>query len=195
MKNAVQKEMEAMKNEIRRDLKKLEERISEIERKQQENDCKCDAMQVKQNDLETQQKTYAEATSLSKRKLVIKNLTETEGESTKDRVKMLLTEGLGLKDNEIDIEEASRKGDPKVQRKYPRVIVVTVKNSDMASAIMKKKAGLKKKPQFDKVYIDVDKPQQQRQYENNMRTIVNSVAKDKLSVVGGKVVPKQQVGS
>ncbi len=45
--------------------------------------------------------------------------------------------------------------------------------------------------QYKKVYIDEDRPYHLRQQEQNMRTVINTLGKDKLQFKGNKVIRKQ----
>ena len=125
-------------------------------------------------------------------KIVIKNLPETEGEATKDRVQTLIVEGLGVGEGECGVVNAERKGEPRPDRRYPRVVVATLKDSASKITILKKKSKLKDKPQFAKVFIDSDRPLAERIMENNLRTIVKTVGGDKLTFKGNKVVTKDK---
>ncbi len=119
--SAIKKELEKFRQEVNEDLRKLTERLVSVEQQQK-------VMQQKQVELE--QRTYAEAVTVSDRTLVIKNLPETEGESTCDRVKALFVDGLGLKDSQFNIVKAQRKGDPNSTRSYSRVVVTTLKDKN-----------------------------------------------------------------
>ncbi len=145
--------------------------------------------------MELEQLTYAVAVTVSDRTLVIKNLPETEGESTIDRVKALFVDGQGLKDSQINIEKAQRKGDPNTTRNYSRVVVTTLKDKDAIKLVMKSKSKLKNNEQYKKVYINIDKPFLERKMENSLRTLINTVAKDKLLIKGGRVVTKENTAS
>ncbi len=79
---------------------------------------------------------------------MIKNLPESESESTKDRVNKLFIDVLGLKNDNINIESAVRQGDPQVKRSYSRVIVTIMKSKEEVGKIMKKKSLLEDKEQF-----------------------------------------------
>ena len=174
--NAIKQEMDAVRQEFHAELEKMRDQIVQISQKQQA--------------IEQNQQSYAEATA--KQNIVIKNLPETEGERTVDRVKVLLTDGLGLNDSEVEkVVTAERKGDPKMKRSHPRVVVATLKDNEVKNKVMKCKSKLKDKDQFKKIYIEIDRPVRERQMENSMRTIINTVAKDKLQMRGGKVIPKQ----
>ena len=142
--SAIKKELEKFRQEVNEDLNKLTVRLGSMEKQQKD-------MQQKQTELE--QRTYAESVTVSDRTLVIKNLPETEGESTCDRVKTLFVDGLGLNDSQFIIEKAQRKGDPNVTRNYSRVVVTTLKDNDAVKIVMKSKSKLKNNEQFKKVYI------------------------------------------
>ncbi len=128
-----------------------------------------------------ERRTYAEAVTVIDRTLVIKNLPETEGESTCDRVKALFVDGLGLQDSQFNIEKSQRNGDPNTTRNYSRVVVTTLKDRDAIKLVMKSKRKVKNNEQYKKVYINMDKPFLERKMENSLRTLLNTVAKDKLN--------------
>ncbi len=148
-----------------------------------------------QKQVELEQRPYAEAVRVSDRTLVIKNLPETEGESTCDRVKAFFVDGLGLKDSQFNIEKAQRKGDPNTTRNYSRVVVTILKDKDAIKLVMKSKSKLKNNEQYKKVYINMDKPFLERKMENSLRTLINTVAKDQLLIKGGRVVTKENTAS
>ena len=192
---AVQKQLDEFRAEFREDINRLSERLVAVEKDQAEVKMRQDEMGKKQTEMNQRQLSYADVTTLNSKRVVIKNLPESESESTKDRVRKLFIDVLGLKNDDINIESAVRQGDPQVKRNYARVIVATMKSKEEVGTIMKKKSQLKDKEHFKKVYIDYDRPAHERKAENNMRTLVNTLAKDKLRVKGGRVCQKENMGN
>ncbi len=133
--------------------------------------------------------------TVSDRTLVIKILPETEGESTCVRMKTLFMDGLGLKNSQFNIEKTQGKGDTNMTRSYSRVLITTLKDNDAVKMVMKSKSKLKNNEQFKKAYIDINQPFMERKLENSLRTIINSVTKDKLLIKGGRVVTKPTIAS
>ncbi len=76
-------------------------------------------MEIKQTEMEQIQLSCADVISLNRKRIVIKNLPESESESTKDRVSKLFNDVLGLKNDDINIESAVRQGDPQVKGAMP----------------------------------------------------------------------------
>ncbi len=152
---------------------------------------------MQQKQVELEQWTYAEVVTVSDRTLVIKNLPETKGQ------KLLVigwrldlfVDGLGLKNSQFNIERAQRKGDPNTTRNYSRVVVTTLKYKDAMKLVMKSKSRLKNNEQYKKVYMNMDKPFLERKMENSLRTLINTVAKDKLLLKGGRVVTKENTAN
>ncbi len=79
--------------------------------------------------------------------LVIKNLPETEGESTCDRVNTFFVNGLCLKDSQFNIEKAKRKSDANTTRNYSRLLVTTLKDNDAIKMVMKSENKLENNEQ------------------------------------------------
>ncbi len=144
--------------------------------------------------MEQGQLSYADVISLNSKRIVTKNQPESESESTKDRVSKLFIDVLGLTNDDIKIESTVRQGDRQAKRSYARVIVATMKSMEEVRKIMKKKSQFKDKEQFQKVYTDYDIPAHECKAENYMRTLVKTLAKDKLRVKGGKVCQKDDIG-
>ncbi len=48
---------------------------------------------------------------------------------------------------------------------------------------MKCKSKLKNSKQYNKVYINMDKPFMERKMENSLRTLINTVAREKLLII------------
>ena len=112
--------------------------------------------------------------------VIVRNLPESEGENVNNKVKSLIHDGLKLKN--INAHKVTRKAS--YRQNSPGVIVVQC-------ASKQDKAGLRNVAQYKSVYIEHDKSIEQRHFEANMRTLVNTIAKDKLQVRGPRIVSKQ----
>ena len=85
----------------------------------------------------------------------------------------------------VDRKESMRNG-------VPGVIVATCSTLEDRNQVMKNKMKLKENRKYAKVYIDSDKPRKERQYQANLRLLVNALAKDTLIVKGDKVCKRQE---
>ncbi len=72
--------------------------------------------------------------------------------------------------------------------------MTTMKGKEEVEKFLKKKPQLKDKEQFKKVYIDYDRPAHEHKADNNMTTLVNTLAKDKLGVKDGGVCQTDNIG-
>ena len=116
--------------------------------------------------------------------IVIHRIHESDGENVTNKVNGLIKDGLKLRS--VTVEKADRK----VSRRQgaPGVIVVKCRSVADKKSIMDKKKSLKYSANYDRVFIDHDKPYHQRLQEDNLRTIASAVDGNKLSVRGGRLV-------
>ena len=84
------------------------------------------------------------------------------------------------------MEKVSRRKS-KIQGK-PGVIIAKCKSSADKEIIMKNKAKLKKSENCAGMYINHDKPLEQRIQESNFRTIINALGSNGLEMKGRNVV-------
>ena len=117
--------------------------------------------------------------------IVIRNLPEGENENTGQKVNGLLRDGMKLRN--VAVETAERK--KSYRRDTPGLVIAKLKSREDYGLVMKHKAKLKDSRNFSQVMVGPDRPKQERQQESNLKSIVNAVAKDKLMVKNGRVVP------
>ena len=111
---------------------------------------------------------------------VIRNLEEEDRENICEKVNMLLSSE--LKVYNITIGSVNRK--KAFRPNKPGIVVVSCRSSKDKEMVMKSKALLKDSRKYSRVSIDHDKSTQERKQESNMRLLVNTLAKDKLKVIG-----------
>ena len=118
-----------------------------------------------------------------KRRIVIRNLTERENENVKDRVNNII-EYLKVKD--ISVETAERK--PNNYNSKPGVIIATFYRYEDKEHVMRLKKNLKYSTRYRDVYIENGVPAHQRKLKSNLRTIVNTLGREKLRLRGSRII-------
>ena len=119
-----------------------------------------------------------------KRSIVIKNLEERENESVKDRVNILIYNGLRL--DTIKVESATCKSS-RSESKTGDIVAMCKSLKDKVD-IMKQKSVLKRSRRYAKVYIGHHMPPEQRRLNNSLRTIVNTIGNNRLRLKGSRIL-------
>lgn len=132
-------------------------------------------------DVQSQQRSTADDRSLN---VVIRGLSETQGEDTRAKVNKLIRDGLKIRD--ISCSAASRKKSS-VESK-PGVIIAQFSTHEDKRKVMSAKRDLRKNQQYEHVYINHDLSSADRLMSSNFRTILNALHKSDLSVKGSRVV-------
>ena len=157
---SIHDELTAFKNEFNQKLQDLERRIQIVENKPTNND-----------------------SENRKLNFIVRGLPESENENVKNKVMAMIKDGLKLKDTVIN--KAVRKAS--FRANTPGIVVVTCENLEDKEVIMKGKVSLRKSRQYKEVFVDHDKSREQRLLESNLRLLVESIGKDKLSVKGSRL--------
>lgn len=117
------------------------------------------------------------------RRIVVRNLVERENENIKDRVNNIIDY---LKVREISVETAERKANN--YNSKPGVVIATFASKDDKEKVMKVKRNLKDGTRYHDVYLENDIPVHQRKMKNNLRTIVNTLGREKLKLRGSRII-------
>lgn len=143
-------------------------------------------------------KTYSAATSNSTHGteedlcFVVRGLPHTDAESkdtevTKNKVQSLLKDGMGL--NDIQVDKADRK---KGHGGQAGAIIVKVATIEQRNKVLKHKRGLKDKELYKRVYINPALTKEVLSLQNNFRTILREIGKDKEYIIKGANVVKKK---
>jgi succinyl-CoA synthetase beta subunit len=97
----------------------------------------------------------------------------------------------GLKVKNVQVKKADRKAKGKGKA---GVVVVTFSSKEDKKAVMDAKKSLVNSEQYSRVYINHDRDYKDRIQEANLRTIISTFGKDKLSMKGNRVVKKGEAG-
>ncbi|CAH1792269.1 unnamed protein product [Owenia fusiformis] len=120
--------------------------------------------------------------------IIVKNLVESDTTSDEAQVKDLFSNGLGLKD--ININHVSRKTKMPGSR-YPGIVTAKVKKDDKLN-IMKTKRTLKNSGKYSKVYIEDYMSPSEKKVNDNIRKILKVTGNDKhFSMVNGRLLEKR----
>ena len=122
--------------------------------------------------------------------IVIRNLPETNSENIKEKVESLVTDGLKLR---ISFENAIRK-----QSRNPNehgVVIAKCKSAEDKSTIIKATPVLKSTGNYNQIYIEHDKSQNERNAFSNLKTIASIIGKDKVFVRGNRLLPRNDTRS
>ena len=120
--------------------------------------------------------------------IVVRNVPESENKNVNNKLNAVTKEGIILQG--IQVAHAVRK---RGFNGRSGVIIAKCKSSEDKKAIMKNKKVLKDSRNFKDRSIYHDKPRVERQYEANVRLLVDMLAKDKLEVRGSRVQKKQHI--
>ena len=118
-----------------------------------------------------------------KRRIVIRNLRERENENVIDRVNNIIKY---LKIKDVSVQTAERK--PNNYNSKPGVIIATFYRYEDKEHMMKLKKNLKQSTRYRDVYIENDVPAHQRKLKSNLRTIVNTLGREKLRLRGSRII-------
>ena len=121
---------------------------------------------------------------------VVKYLPQDNDEVVGDKVSGLM-EAIGVTD--VVAEKVVRK--PAVQEGTAGVVIVTCRSKEDKDKVLKCKAKLKDCGAYSNVYIENDKPRRERQYEANLRLLVNTIGRESLMLKGDRLCKRtaQQV--
>lgn len=120
--------------------------------------------------------------------IAIRNLGERENENTLNKVNALIKDGLRLRN--ISCKKAVRKQARSDLQQG--VVIATCESLDAKKEIMKNKSKLKDIRQYERVFIEHDRPRAERNQISNLRRLVNVVGRDRLRVQGSRVVFTEQ---
>jgi hypothetical protein len=122
--------------------------------------------------------------------IVVRNLPESSNENIESKLNTLIKEGLKLTD--IQVTHVIRK---RAFRDTDNgVVVATCKDNEQKRKIMLAKASLQRSKKYERVFIEHDKSREERVNMSNMKTIVNTIGRDKLSIRGNRIVENQYNG-
>lgn len=118
-------------------------------------------------------------------RIVVINLQAHPIENVCQKVNTMLKEGLGLSD--ITVSSAERKMS---RNDKPGVVIAECSSPEDLRKILERKTKLKECNRYKSVYINRDLPLAQRIHNANMRTIINTIGKDKLELKGNTIRQK-----
>ena len=122
--------------------------------------------------------------------VVIAGLKQTEDENIVDKVNTVIKEGVG---QDIKVQSATRKTSK--QEGKDGVVIATFSTADDKEKVMDKKSSLAKSAQYKHVSIFHDRPYDQRMARANMKALVDTLGKDKLTMKGDRVLKNQKKAS
>ncbi len=135
----------------------------------------------------TQLENRSVAIEACKQTIVIKNMTVTQAENVISKVNSTIKDSLKLRD--VEIERAERK-ESYLEGRHGHILV-KLKSIDNVKSVMKNKAKLKDRANYRNVYFEPDRSKEERQNLSNLRTIMNTVGRDKLELRGSRLNKKQ----
>ena len=115
--------------------------------------------------------------------ICIRNHPQRERENVNDIVSDLLIDGLQLRDT--GFKKAIRKGR---DDRNSGVIIVTCKNIEDKTEIMRRKKQLRKNRRYERVYIHADQSLETRVNNNNMKTLLSALGVKGLRLKGSRLV-------
>ena len=113
-------------------------------------------------------------------RVIVRNLPESDGQNTLNKVNALIKDGLHL--NDVKALTADRNKSYKEGKQG--VIVVTLQSAGDKRKIMDKKRD------FKDVFIENDVSKNQHMLNMNLRNIVNAIGDNKLEIRGGRIQPR-----
>ena len=163
----VSADLQKVKSDIKSDIK---------------SELKKDTKQL-QDDVSKLRKSYADAAaSVTEndsliRNIVIRNLKIDQRESsdkqiTVNKVNTLFRDGLKLTSVKVTAAERKQTRDGK-----PGLIIATVETAEQKSSVMQRKKNLRKTKHYESVYLEDERPSDQRLTESNMRTLLKACGK------------------
>ncbi len=111
----------------------------------------------------------------------------TQAENVISKMNSLIKDSLKLWD--VEVERAERK-ESYLEGRHGHILV-KLKSIDNMKSVMKNKAKLKDSANYRNVYIEPDRSREERQNLSNLRTIMNTVGRDKLELSGSRLIRKQ----
>lgn len=173
LKTQIDEEVSKVKNEFKQDIETLNVKIEEVQKSCED----IKRVNPKQPDI--------------RNNIVIRNLPYDEREKdnkeiTKNVVQALFKDGLAL--TNVDIKSVARK---QGNERSPGVVIVELNDFNKKKEIFKKKKDLKKSRKYDKVYIDNDMPLETRIHQNNMRTLLKELGKERSFTFSGNRLTKR----
>ena len=193
--------LDSLENDLKGKISELvtEAIKSEVAKLRDEYSSEIDSLKAKVTQLE---KSYAEVVKNSgqvtkaafeerKKRVVIRGLPGDNGESgqvTRDKVMSLIRDGCKLAD--VSVTHAERKS---TRSKKPGPVIATVESFEKKQTLMKAKNSLRNIDQYKRVYIENEYAPEIRSVDNNIRTILKEIGKDKKYHVNvGKMFPVRQ---
>lgn len=179
------KKMQDKVNRVSDNLKRIEERTLPTVNETLGDEI--DALRSRVNMIDTNLRKSPDLNNSdrnSQTNFIIRNLNERDREDITSEVNRLLKDGLKLRD--IEIESAERKVN-RANNGKAGIVLVKCKSREDKQIIMRSKSKLKDNRRYENVYIEHDLPKQQRVFNSNMRTIVNTLGRDKLQIRGSRI--------
>ncbi|VDI09228.1 Hypothetical predicted protein [Mytilus galloprovincialis] len=173
LKTQIDEEVSKVKNEFKQDIETLNVKIEEVQKSCED----IKRVKPKQPDI--------------RNNIVIRNLPYDEREKdnkeiTKNVVQALFKDGLAL--TNVDIKSVARK---QGNERSPGVVIVELNDFNKKKEIFKKNKDLKESRKYDKVYIDNDMPLETRIHQNNMRTLLKELGKERSFTFSGNRLTKR----
>ena len=144
-------------------------------------------MALEKNKVELCKHEHKEIPDNRKKRIVIRNLKERENENVKDRVNNIIDY---LKVREVSVEAAEKITNSCSSK--PGIIIATFYTNEDKEQVIKAKKNLKNSARYHDVYIENDVPAHQHKLKNNLRTIVNTIGREKLRLQGSRIVKSDE---
>lgn len=122
--------------------------------------------------------------------IVIRNLTEKQGENLMSKVNGLIKDGLKISDVKVSSVERKKS---KHERKCG-VVIARCKSMEDKSKVMRAKRVLRDSRNFKDIFIENDIPISERILNENIKTIVNTFGNDKLVYRENRIVRQSPSG-
>jgi hypothetical protein len=125
--------------------------------------------------------------------IVVRNLPERLGENIVSSVNALIAEGIQIRG--VKISHAERKPSVVHNGTYPGVVIVKCKSGDDKKKIMTAKRKLKDSTRYRDIYIVHDQTHAERTHRQNMKTIIDTIGRGDLTLIGDRVVSSRNDSS
>lgn len=163
--------------EVGKDIKKANEKIGGIQKE-------IESIQETVGDvINHSAREGSRSTEDISRNIAIRNLPESENENTLNKVNALIKDGLNLRDA-ICIKAVRKQTRDSARN---GVVIATCDTEASKREIMRSKQKLQNKRNYERVYIEYDRPRDQRNQISNLRALVQVVGRDKLHVRGSRI--------
>lgn len=156
----IKEKLDEVRTEVKSDMIAMQARIDGLEKSLS------DVNSTKENDTR-------------KNRFIIKNLDFDENEKNNDiittnKVQAMLKDGLAL--SNVVLKSVTRK---ESKGRAPGLVIVEVVNFDNKREIMKNKKSLRNIIKYSKVYIENDLPQETRNFQASVRTVLKEIGSEK----------------